>query len=44
MSVWEQYNKKTYVDFIANKYRHLYPMPEKRFSQVFKWLLIDSIK
>ena len=31
MSVWDEYNKNTYTDFIFTKYRYLLPMSKVKF-------------
>lgn len=43
MSVWDEYNEKTYIDFIASKYCHLFSKLKKSLLN-FKRFFIDSIK
>ena len=45
MSVWDQYNKKTtYVNVIADSYRHLFSMPKKELRKLLNGYSLTQLK
>ena len=44
MSVWDEYNKKTYIDFIVSKYCHLFLMIKEKFCKFLNDFSLTQLK
>ena len=43
MSVWNECNKKTCVDFIAGNYHHVFSMPKKERESIFYFFIYKLV-